>query len=87
MPEISRFFGIRIAMFYKDHGPPHFHAKYQNFKASYNIETGKRMAGVFPKAGERIIRDWAKTYKEQLLENWELTKTKGKFKKIKGADR
>ncbi len=87
MPEISRFFGIRITMFYMDHDPPHFHARYQNFKASYDIKTGKRIAGTFPKNGERIIQSWAEINKGPLLKNWELMKTKGIFKKIKGADR
>ena len=40
MPEISRFFGIIIAMFAKDHVPPHFHAKYGEFKATFDINTG-----------------------------------------------
>lgn len=41
MPEISRFLGIVIAMFYNDHNPPHFHAKYGDFRAAIAIHTGE----------------------------------------------
>jgi hypothetical protein len=51
MPEISRFFGIIIAMFAKDHVPPHFHAKYGEFKATFDINTGELLDGNLP--GER----------------------------------
>ncbi len=39
MPEISRFYGIRIKMYYGDHAPPHFHAEYGNEAAVFGIET------------------------------------------------
>ena len=41
VPEISRFLGIIIKMFYNDHAPPHFHAQYQNYKATFSIKTGQ----------------------------------------------
>ena len=77
MPEISRFFGIVIRMYWNDHAPPHFHAQYGKFKASFDIETSEKTKGKLPPAGERLIREWAKRYKKQLLENWE---TMGKIK-------
>jgi hypothetical protein len=40
MPEISRFLGIVIAMYYDDHVPPHFHAKYGEFEITVEIESG-----------------------------------------------
>ena len=40
MPEISRFFGIIIAMYFRDHPPPHFHARYGEHEAKFSIETG-----------------------------------------------
>jgi len=48
MPEISRFLGIIIAMYYNDHRPPHFHAKYGSFEALIEIETGGVIRGHLP---------------------------------------
>jgi hypothetical protein len=45
MPRISEFFGIIIRMFYRDHAPPHFHAKYAEFTASFSIETLELIEG------------------------------------------
>lgn len=59
MPEISRFLGIVIAMFYNDHNPPHFHAKYGDFKAVIAIETGEVIEGRLPPRfwpGSRMAR-------------------------------
>ena len=86
MPEISRFFGIRIAMFFEEHNPPHFHARYQGFKAVYSISSGDRIEGSMPPKVENIIANWAKKYKKELEENWELMRKEGTFKKIRGAD-
>ena len=87
MPEVSKFFGIRITMFYREHGIPHFHAEYQSFSASYNTNTGEIMEGTLPKKQDKIVQKWARQYQKELLENWEIMKKKGIFRKIKGADR
>jgi len=47
MPEISRFFGIIIAMFYDDHNPPHFHARYGSEKVIIDIDSLKILGGSF----------------------------------------
>jgi hypothetical protein len=70
MPEISRFFGIIIAMFAKDHVPPHFHAKYGEFKATFDISTGELLDGNLPRRAIRLVQDWAELHKEELIENW-----------------
>ena len=49
MPEISRFYGIIIRMYFQDHNPPHFHAEYQGMKAEYDIRTLDILAGSLPK--------------------------------------
>lgn len=49
MPEISRFLGIVIAMYYKDHQPPHFHAKYGNQTGVFAIDNLKLIEGQLPK--------------------------------------
>ena len=87
MPEVSRFFGIVIRMYFNEHNPPHFHAQYGKFNAVFDIETGIKTKGEFPKIGERIVTKWAKQYKKDLLENWKMMSTKKVFRKIKGADR
>jgi len=54
MPEISRFFGIVIAIFYRDHPPPHFHAIYGGYEMTVDIETGV-IHGDFPKRAVRLM--------------------------------
>ena len=55
MPEISRFLGIVIAMYYREHSPPHFHAQYGEFKAEIEIETLKVMRGDLPRRAQALI--------------------------------
>jgi len=55
MPEISRFLGIVIAMYYNDHAPPHFHAKYGDFEIRVEIESGVIMSGKFPARAENLV--------------------------------
>lgn len=69
MPEIARFYGIVISLLYKEHNPPHFHAEYGEFRASFEIETMK-MKGKFPKTAERLVRQWAAPHKAELLKMW-----------------
>lgn len=54
MPVISRFFGIVIYMYWQDHAPPHFHAKYQIFEMVMEIKTGK-VTGDFSKKGIKLV--------------------------------
>jgi len=55
MPEISRFFGIIICMYWEDHNPPHFHAYYNEFEATYSIENFQLLQGKMEKKQERLI--------------------------------
>ena len=71
MPEISRFLGIVISMYYNEHNPPHFHAKYGNFKISVEIESGI-ISGKFPKRALRAVLDWYDLHKDELLQDWNL---------------
>lgn len=70
MPEISRFFGIIIAMYAKDHTPPHFHAKYGEYHAYFAIDSGNLLEGDMPRRAIRLIQDWAEIHKQELIENW-----------------
>ena len=87
MPEISRFFGVVVRMFYDDHNPPHFHCYYQNYEAVYDINTGKNLRGLLPPRIDRMVFDWAKENKNALLKNWNLMKEEARFEKIPGAQK
>jgi hypothetical protein len=72
MPEISRFFGIVIYMYLKDHFPPHFHAKYGEHEAMFSIETGEIFQGDIPKTQKRLVQAWVELHREELIKNFEL---------------
>lgn len=70
MPRISAFYGIVIAVYFREHGLPHFHAKYAGQEASVAIETLEVLAGSLPDRALRLVREWAALHQEQLEENW-----------------
>ena len=59
MPEISRFFGMVIAMYYNDHAPPHFHVRYSKQKAIVGIDPLVVLAGRLTPRAERLVLEWA----------------------------
>ncbi len=71
MPELSRFYGIIIYMYAKDHMPPHFHAKYGDYMGLIGIQEGTLIEGELPKRALRLVEDWLELHKEELLLNWE----------------
>jgi len=83
MPEISRFLGIVIYMFFNEHNPPHFHAEYNEYKASIDIRTLGLMEGKLPAKVMSLVVEWAQEHQDELLENWSSIKETGKFHKIK----
>lgn len=83
MPEISRFFGIIIKMYYADHPPKHFHAEYNEFRAMISIEDLKIVEGQLPPRALKLIIEWAALHKKELLENWNRATTRSKLEKIK----
>ena len=74
MPEICRFYGIIIAMFYDEHNPPHVHAVYGGYKATYEIKTRKRSTGKMAKTADRLIKKWLNDREKELLEVWKLAR-------------
>lgn len=74
MPEISLFYGIRITMYYSDHNPPHFHAEYAGEKALINIVDGTVLHGYLPRKQLRIVLAWNELHRDELMQNWELSK-------------
>jgi hypothetical protein len=82
MPEISRFNGIIIAMYYDDHNPPHFHVRYGKDKASLEILTLRVLDGSLPHRILNVVIEWANQHQEELLRNWEETKNNRQPMKI-----
>lgn len=72
MPEISRFYGIVIKMYHDEHPPPHFHAEYAEFGASFSIPELKIIEGNLPKRVKGRVIEWAFEHRFKLTENWKL---------------
>jgi hypothetical protein len=70
MPEISRFLGVVIRMYYRDHAPPHFHAEYGKYEITVEIETGV-VEGKFPRRALNAVLDWYEQHVQELRANWE----------------
>lgn len=71
MPIISRFLGIVITMYWQDHAPPHFHAKYGEYEITVDIQNGI-VEGKFPKRALKHVLEWYELHQEELLKDWEL---------------
>ena len=70
MPQVSRFFGVVIYMYFNDHTPPHFHAEYGEYEAVYTIETLEILRGKLPRRAHGMVLEWAVLYRDELRENW-----------------
>jgi hypothetical protein len=81
MPEISRFLGIVIYMYWSEHNPPHFHAFYGDYEVSVTIDGGV-VKGEFPKRALRAVLDWLDLHRDELLENWRLVQADKPLKPI-----
>ena len=74
MPEISRFFGIIIAMYWEGktrHHSPHFHAIYNEFDCKYEIPSLKVLDGKLPNRAHKLVIEWANLHRDELVNNWE----------------
>lgn len=74
VPEISRFFGIVIQMFVREHGVPHFHATYGEYRASFAIATLELLEGELPRRARRDVLEWAFEHRAELTANWALAR-------------
>ena len=70
MPELSRFFGIIIAMFGDDHNPPHFHVRYGDNEAIITIKDGI-VKGELPRKVLKDVYKWMDLHQAELSENWQ----------------
>lgn len=71
LPEISRFLGVVIRMYYEDHMPPHFHAAYGDYEIVVRIGDGT-VEGKFPRRSIRHVLEWYTLHREELEANWKL---------------
>lgn len=82
MPEISRFFGVVITMFYNDHAPPHFHAQYAEHRALIGIEDLALLRGDLPPRALALVVEWAARHRQGLLDNWALARAQADLRPI-----
>lgn len=82
MPVIARFYGILIKMFFREHGVPHFHAVYGEYVGVFNARTLELIEGDLPARARRLVREWARRHRKELLEMWK----KQEYQPLPGLD-
>jgi hypothetical protein len=82
MPEISRFYGIVIKMYFGDHAPPHFHAEYGGSEMVVDIETLGVIAGRLPARATGLVMEWAALHQVALRDDWRLASNLDPLEKI-----
>lgn len=88
MPEISRFHGIVVRIFYETsrHQRPHLHATYSGHLASLSIDPPALLAGYMPRQQLHLILAWIELHQEELLANWELARLQQPLNRIQGLE-
>ncbi len=81
MPEISRFLGIVIRMYYRDHSPAHFHAEYGEYEIAVKIDSGI-VEGKFPRRALAAVLEWYNLHQDDLAANWELARQEQPLNRI-----
>jgi hypothetical protein len=71
MPEICRFYGIVIKMYFADHAPPHFHAEYAEFEARVAIDSLAVISGRLPPRAMGLVAEWTTLHQSELAALWE----------------
>ncbi len=74
MPEISRFFGIVVLIFYNDHNPPHVHVEYQGHKALIDFQGNVLRGDLGSRTALRLVREWIDLHVGELTTDWELAR-------------
>ncbi len=84
MPVIARFYGIIIKMYFSqsEHGIPHFHAIYGEYNAVFDIRTLEMIEGDLPVRAQRLVKEWATQYQQELLQMWD----SNEFKRLPGLE-
>ncbi len=84
MPTISMFYGIIIRMYFspEEHNPPHFHAYYNEYRASFSIDSIEIIEGELPRKQKRLVQAWAELHIDELRANWQLAMNQETLYKI-----
>jgi hypothetical protein len=82
MPELCRFLGISITMYFNDHDPPHFHVRYNEHRGKFGIADLAMMDGDIPSIVTALVLEWANVHRMELAANWKSLKEDGSFKRI-----
>ena len=76
MPEISRFYGIIIKMYFKpkEHEPSHIHALYGEYMGEFNVRTLEMIQGDLPSKAQELVTEWLKRHQSELQAMWDAQK-------------
>ena len=86
MPTIAYFLGIAVAMYHRDHNPPHVHVIYAGYEALIGIEDARVLRGKLPPTVMLVVRRWIILRREALLANWERARRHEPLEQIAGPD-
>ena len=86
MPEISRFFGVVIRMFFNEHDPPHVHVEFQDNKAVFDLAGNITHGGLKSRTAVRLVREWIDLHVDDLREDWELARAGRELNRIVPLD-
>lgn len=86
MPEVSRFYGIIISLFYNEHNPPHFHIRYGSYKAVIRIKDFLLLEGTLPPRALGLVIEWAARHQNELLLGWNIARDGQEPNKIEPLD-
>ena len=82
MPRISEFYGIIIEMYWSDHNPPHFHARYGEHRTEIDIHSLGILQGKLPPKAMSLVAEWATLHQSELLAQWERARNHEPLEKI-----
>jgi hypothetical protein len=85
VPEVARFHGIIIRMYFDDRHHPHFHAYFADYAALFTIDPPGLYEGGMPRRQQHIILGWAEVHQEELMENWRRARERLPLLEIKGT--
>ncbi|HLT46650.1 MAG TPA: DUF4160 domain-containing protein [Rubricoccaceae bacterium] len=86
MPELARFYGIVIKMYFDDHAPPHFHAEYSGAEALIDIRTSAVITGQLPPRAMGLVAEWTALHRDELLDRWSKARSLQPLQKIAPLD-
>ena len=86
MPEIARFYGIVISMYFFDHAPPHLHARYGRAEAMFRLADAQSFRGELPPTARELVREWILAHRHELDENWRLVAAGNLPQRVPGPD-